>query len=759
MHYNFCQCLLAMPQNCHTSLLGTTCKWYVHSLHVSSQGPSTMVVHKAFENAGKTPGLQIWRVEKMDLVVVPSELHGQFFTGDSYVVLCTITPSSLRIHSWTGKEASQDERGAVAIFMTQLDDFLQGIPQQFTEFQNEESSTFLSYFPKGIVYKAGGVASGFKHVVTNAVDRQRVLLVKGRHAIRAKEVSVSWSSFNKGDCFIIDLGKNIYHWSGSNCNFWERIKATELAIGIRDNEGTGSCQLHMIDEGSEPEEVLKVLGPRPAVLPESSVDDVEHEQRIPEAVLYKISDAAGSMTETKVADKTPFQQSLLSEEDCYILDNKGHNLFVWKGRKANAEERKSALNIARQFITRHSYPDNTKIEIFPSQSETTLFKDFFFNWLDKDETTGPTKPYTIGSIAKVEQIPFDASSLHSNQAMAAHHGMVDDGSGKVQIWRVEGNDKAEVDQAKYGQFFGGDCYLIQYSYDSQGREKHIIYIWQGRKSTIDERAASAILTVALDDSMGGVATQVRVTQGQEPPHLVSMFKQKTMIIHMGGTSRSGDETQPGSTRLFHIRISTTKATRAVEVEPIASSLNTNDVFVLKTPNSVFEWKGLGANEEEIKAATELVRELYPTDTVTKVDEKMESADFWSALGGKGEYQTSRALQTAIKNARLFSCSNKTGRLIAEEVPGDLTQMNLAPDDIMILDTWNEIYIWVGKDANEVEKSGASKIAEDYVNTHPSGRSGTPLVTIKQGEEPPSFTGWFHGWDPKMWDNVLAKLKG
>uniref|UniRef100_A0A673B148 Gelsolin-like n=1 Tax=Sphaeramia orbicularis TaxID=375764 RepID=A0A673B148_9TELE len=676
-----------------------------------------MVVHKAFENAGKTPGLQIWRVEKMDLVVVPSELHGQFFTGDSYVVLCTITPSSLRIHSWTGKEASQDERGAVAIFMTQLDDFLQGIPQQFTEFQNEESSTFLSYFPKGIVWSSFWLQACSDKCC--------------RHAIRAKEVSVSWSSFNKGDCFIIDLGKNIYHWSGSNCNFWERIKATELAIGIRDNEGTGSCQLHMIDEGSEQSNL--------------------NYRAVPLAGFcwVSISDAAGSMTETKVADKTPFQQSLLSEEDCYILDNKGHNLFVWKGRKANAEERKSALNIARQFITRHSYPDNTKIEIFPSQSETTLFKDFFFNWLDKDETTGPTKPYTIGSIAKVEQIPFDASSLHSNQAMAAHHGMVDDGSGKVQIWRVEGNDKAEVDQAKYGQFFGGDCYLIQYSYDSQGREKHIIYIWQGRKSTIDERAASAILTVALDDSMGGVATQVRVTQGQEPPHLVSMFKQKTMIIHMGGTSRSGDETQPGSTRLLPF----------AQVEPIASSLNTNDVFVLKTPNSVFEWKGLGANEEEIKAATELVRELYPTDTVTKVDEKMESADFWSALGGKGEYQTSRALQTAIKNARLFSCSNKTGRLIAEEVPGDLTQMNLAPDDIMILDTWNEIYIWVGKDANEVEKSGASKIAEDYVNTHPSGRSGTPLVTIKQGEEPPSFTGWFHGWDPKMWDNVLAKLKG
>lgn len=715
-----------------------------------------MVVHKAFENAGKEPGLQIWRVEKMDLMAVPPKLHGQFFTGDSYIVLKTETPSFLRIHSWMGKEASQDETGAAAILMTQLDDFLGGLPQQFTEFQNKESTTFLSYFPKGITYKAGGVASGFKHVMEKTV--QRVLQVKGRRTIRANEVPVSWSSFNKGDCFIIDLGKDIYHWSGSMCNFWERMKATELAIGIRDNERSGSSKLHMCDEGSEPEEVLKVLGPKPEVLPESSVDDVVHEKRIPEAVLYKISDAAGSMTETKVADKTPFKQTMLTEEDCYILDNKGHNVFVWKGKKANTQERKSALNIARQFITRHNYPMNTKIEVFPSHSETTLFKDFFFNWLDKDETTGPTKAYTIGSIAKVEQIPFDAASLHSNKAMAAQHCMVDDGSGTVQIWRVEGKDKVAVDQSKYGQFFGGDCYLILYSYDTDGREKHIIYMWQGQTSTIDERGASAILTVDLDDSMGGVATQVRVTQGQEPPHLVSMFKDKPMIIHLGGTSRSGGETKPGNTRLFHIRMATTKATRAVEVEPLASSLNTNDVFVLKTQNSVFQWKGLAANEEELKAAADLIKVLWPTDTVTKVEEKGESADFWSALGGKTEYQTSKALQTAIRNARLFSCSNKTGRLIAEEVPGELTQMNLAPDDIMILDTWNEIYIWIGNDANEVEKSGASDIAKDYVNSDPSGRSGIPLLTIKQGEEPPSFTGWFHGWDAKLWENILAKFK-
>lgn len=73
----------------------------------------------------------------------------------------------------------------------------------------------------------------------------------------------------------------------------------------------------------------------------------------------------------------------------------------------------------------------------PAGGESTLFKQFFHNWLDKDETTGPSKAYTVGSIAKVEKIPFDASKLHSNKAMAAQYGMVDDGSGKVQVQCLE----------------------------------------------------------------------------------------------------------------------------------------------------------------------------------------------------------------------------------------------------------------------------------------------------------------------------------
>ncbi|XP_013879526.1 scinderin like a [Austrofundulus limnaeus] len=702
------------------------------------------MAHKEFENAGKKPGLQVWRVEKMDLKPVPTQLYGDFFTGDAYIVLFTTPAPSYALHSWTGNEASQDEAGAVAIFLTQMDDYMKGLPVQFNEFQGEESTCFQGYFKSGMKYKKGGVASGFHHVVTNDMNVKRLLHVKGRRLIKGTEVDLSWSSFNKGDCFIIDLGKDIYHWSGSESNRYERLKTTQMANDIRDNERKGRAKVHMIEEGSEPEAVIQELGPKPE-LPPGECDTAEEKTQKTKTSLYQISDATGKMTTTFVSNG-PFKQSMLSQKECYILDDGGNNIFVWKGKDANPDERKAAMTAAKTYITEKKYPTKTKVQVIPAGSETTMFKQFFFKWLE-GEATGKT--YTVGRIAKVEQIPFDSSKLHSNKAMAAQHGMVDDGSGKVQIWRVEGKDKAAVDPSSYGHFFGGDCYLVLYSYNDGGRTKHIIYTWQGQKCTQDELAASAFLTVKLDDSMGGVATQVRVSQGQEPPHLVSLFKNKPLVIHLGGTSRKGGDSTPGSTRLFHIRQSSTKATRAVEVEPKASSLNTNDAFVLKTPSSLFVWKGKGASSDETSAAEYVAKFLG--GAVTKLDETKEPDGFWSALGGKGNYQTSKALQNVIRPPRLFGCSNKTGRLIAEEVPGDFTQIDLATDDVMILDSWDQIFVWIGNEANETEKLGAPKIAQEYVDSDPAGRRGVPITTIKQGQEPPSFTGWFQAWDPHMWD--------
>ncbi|KAK6491397.1 adseverin [Huso huso] len=712
-----------------------------------------VLYHKEFEKAGKAPGLQIWRIENMELAPVPDSLQGNFFVGDAYLVLHTIMQKEAcfyNLHFWLGKECSQDESTSAAIFTVQMDDYLGGKPVQYRELQGYESTAFTGYFKGGIKYKAGGVASGFQHVVTNDLSAERLLHIKGRRVVRATEVPLSWSSFNKGDCFIIDLGAVVYQWCGSMCNKFERLKAAQVAAGIRDNERNGRAQLIVVEEGSEPGEMKKVLGRKP-VLPvgDDNDDEVADISNRKLAKLYMVSDESGTMQVTLVSEENPFNQSLLLSEECFILDNgTNRRIFVWKGKNANPDERKTAMKTAEGFLKQMGYPPNTQVQVLPEGGETPIFKQFFKDWKEKNQSEGFGKVFVTERIAKIEQVQFDASKLHQSRHMAAQYNMVDNGTGKTEIWRVESTGRTPVDPSTYGQFYGGDCYIILYTY----KNGQIIYTWQGSSATRDELTASAFMTVQLDRSLGGHAVQVRVSQGKEPPHLLSLFQGKPLIVYKNGTSRKEGQAPAPPTRLFQVRRNLETITRISEVDLDAKSLNSNDAYVLKLKNTGYIWVGKGASGEEEKGANYLTEVLH--FKANRIVEGEEPAVFWDALGGKKDYQTSVLLESKTMEhpPRLYACSNKTGRFIIEEIPGEFTQDDLAEDDVMLLDVWDQVFIWIGKDANEVEKTESVKSAKRYIQTDPSRRDeGTPVVIVKQAHEPPTFTGWFLAWDTSKWD--------
>ncbi|KAM6131867.1 villin-1 isoform 2-T2 [Phoenicopterus ruber ruber] len=700
-----------------------------------------------------TPGLQIWRIENMEMVPVPTKSYGNFFEGDCYVLLLTRKTGSsfsYNIHYWLGKDSSQDEQGAAAIYTTQMDDHLGTVAVQYREVQGHESETFRAYFKQGIIYKKGGVASGMKHVETNAYNIQRLLHVKGKKNVVAGEVEMSWKSFNRGDVFLLDLGQLIIQWNGPESNRNERLKAMILAKDIRDRERGGRAKVGVVDgenEGASPGlmQVLKhVLGEKRDI--KAATPDDKMDQKLNSSLkLYHLSNASGNLVVQEVAIR-PLTQDMLLHEDCYILDQGGLKIFVWKGKNANKDEKQQAMSRALGFIKAKNYPASTSVEVENDGSESTIFRQLFQKWTVPNQTSGLGKTHTVGKVAKVEQVKFDATTLHAKPQMAAQQKMVDDGSGEVEVWRVENQELVPVEKRWLGHFYGGDCYLVLYTYFVGPKVNRIIYLWQGRQASTDELAASAYQAVILDQKYNNEPVQVRVTMGKEPAHLMAIFKGK-MVVYLGGTSRAGSKEPTPSTRLFHVHGTNEYNTKAFEVPVRASSLNSNDVFVLKTPSCCY----LCGDEREMGKT---VADIISKTEKPVIAEGQEPPEFWVALGGKSQYANSKRLQEENPSVspRLFECSNKTGTFRATEIV-DFTQDDLEEDEVYLLDTWDQVFFWIGKGANESEKEAAAVMAQEYLKSHPSGRDlDTPIIVVKQGHEPPTFTGWFLAWDPLNWED-------
>uniref|UniRef100_A0A668A4T9 Advillin n=1 Tax=Myripristis murdjan TaxID=586833 RepID=A0A668A4T9_9TELE len=649
----------------------------------------------------------------MDLVQIPEKSYGNFYEGDCYVLLFTQKVGSFLgydIHYWIGSQSSQDEQGAAAVYTIQLDEFLGLSPVQHREVQGHESDAFRGYFKQGIIYKKGGVASGMRHTETNSYNIERLLHVKGKKRVTAMEVEMSWQSFNLGDVFLVDIGKTIIQWNGPSSNKQERLKGMLLAKDIRDRERGGRAEIRVIEGDAE--------------------DDCSQHMALLTSVL---GERTITLTTAAVSQWV--------------------KLFVWKGKRANKAERQAAMSRALEFIKAKNYPITTNVETVNDGAESALFKQLFQSWTVKDQTQGLGRVHTRGKVADVTQEKFDAALMHVMPQVAAHERMVDNGTGQVEVWRIEDLELVPVEPQWYGYFYGGDCYLVLYSYQAHNKNSYLLYIWQGRHASQDELAASAFQAVNLDQKYGGQPVQVRITMGKEPRHFMAIFKGK-MVIFEGGTSRKGTSDPEPPIRLFQVHGTDPSNTKAIEVPALASSLNSNDVFLLKSQSEQYLWCGKGSSGDERAMAKEISFVIGQKSGADEtVAEGQEPIEFWELLGGKAPYANSKRLQQTVLDhqPRLFVCSNKTGRFIVTEVT-QFTQDDLSEDDVMLLDTWDQVFLWVGKEANEVERKEAVVISQEYLRTHPGARDpDTPVILIKQEYEPPTFTGWFTAWDPSKWN--------
>ncbi|KAF7838016.1 villin-4 [Senna tora] len=717
----------------------------------------------AFQGAGQKAGLEIWRIENFKPVAIPKSSYGKFFTGDSYVILKTTTSKSgaLRhdIHYWLGKDTSQDEAGAAAIKTVELDAALGGRAVQYREVQGHETEKFLSYFKPCIIPQEGGVASGFKHAEAEEY-KTRMFVCKGKHVVHVKEVPFARSSLNHDDIFILDTKSKIFQFNGSNSSIQERAKALEVVQYIKDTYHDGKCEVAAIEDGklmadSETGEFWGFFGGFAPLPRKPASDDDNHVDSHPPKLLCVEKGQAEPIKNDSLT------RELLDTNKCYILDC-GLELFVWMGRNTSLDERKSASGAADELI---SGPDRQKSQIIRviEGFETVMFKSKFDSWPQTtDVTVSEDGRGKVAALLKRQGV--NVKGLLKADPVKEEPQPYIDCTGNLQVWRVNGQEKVLLPASEQSKFYSGDCFIFQYSFPGEDKEEYLIGTWIGKSSVEEERASAISLASKMVESMKFLPSQTRIYEGNEPIQFHSILQ--SLIVFKGGLSDGyknytaekeiPDETyNEDGVALFRIQGTGPDNMQAIQVEPVASSLNSNYCYILHNGSTVFTWTG-NLTTSDIQELVERMLDLIKPNLQSKPQkEGSESEQFWDLLGGKSEYSSQKIVRTAESDPHLFSCNFSKEYLQVTEI-FNFSQDDLMTEDIFILDCHSDIFVWVGQQVDPKSRMQALTIGEKFLEHDfllEKVSRETPIYIVMEGSEPPFFTRFF------AWESAKSAMLG
>ncbi|KAK4152731.1 putative actin-binding protein [Chaetomidium leptoderma] len=337
---------------------------------------------------GISPGLFVWRIENFTVVPVPKASYGQFFDGDSYIILFSEQIKSKdndddnlihSIHFFLGAHTSVDEAGTAAYKTVELDSFLHGTATQHREIQSNPSAAFLALFPR-LTIRRGGVASGFRHIEEDEDENARppLLLRVFKHpsssansmdSVVVYEVEPTWRSLDEGDVFVLETtdpasGGKIWVWQGAKCSPMEKAKAAHVVHDMKmakrvdvevvaQAEARSRVVVKLLGGGEEDGfGVLKaarpVMGSPP---PSSSSSSSSRGEGKRARRLFRLSDESGQLQFGLVRDAGDrISRRDLDGNDVFVLDDAGKTIWVWEGQGASTVEKAMWLKVAQAYV-------------------------------------------------------------------------------------------------------------------------------------------------------------------------------------------------------------------------------------------------------------------------------------------------------------------------------------------------------------------------------------------------------------------------
>ena len=329
------------------------------------------------------------------------------------------------------------------------------------------------------------------------------------------------------------------------------------------------------------------------------------------------------------------------------------------------------------------------------------------------------------------------------------------GQKPMEIYRIINFTPTPLEEQYFGQFFDGDSYVIVV----QNEKDYDIHYWEGVDSTADETGSAAAFSVQLSDRFSKPSRHHLELMNEETQLFMSRFPDGIKYLHGGAESGFKHYTpEVHVPTLFQVKGK--RYPRCFQMEMKTSSLNEGDVFVLDLDTEIQIWTGKEANKYERVAAMNFAngiknreRKGKPTLHHTRdVGGEIEQR-FWASLEGSQsdvqppmpDEEESNASEEERMKYRFWQISDDSGKIVVSEITErPLTQKMLMTDQSYILETYDKIHVWQGKNASINEKRSSMTIASKYKKEWNKPK-GTPITRIPQGTEDAMFRSYFEGF--------------
>ncbi len=261
--------------------------------------------------------------------------------------------------------------------------------------------------------------------------------------------------------------------------------------------------------------------------------------------------------------------------------------------------------------------------------------------------------------------------------------------------------------------------------------------------------------------------QVKITQGNEPSYFRSMFNKycpphiptKNVIVHNGGAYCGkydcinyqiiNKSYKVGENCIYQVCVENNDMSTAYAIgkPKLASSLNSQDCFVLLNEGMALLWMGKDSSEDD-RAIAHYMAGLVsgdPLAVLKMIENQNEMEEFWVAVGGRGEHPSVRDT-----SGRETMTVDESEAFIAEgwewkSVGKDYSTADLVSSNVLVLDAGFEgTFVWVGAEKNE--STGMFYKAVECLDSINAKDSETrPVVVVNQNFEHALFKQLFKGF--------------